>query len=50
MIRIINEHDRWGLISLRNADGRNLELVNKIKEIKLETLNSLFFFRNLLNI
>ncbi|CAF1127348.1 unnamed protein product [Rotaria sp. Silwood1] len=26
MIRIINEHDRWGLISLRNADGRNLEL------------------------
>jgi hypothetical protein len=29
MIRIINEHDRWGLISLRNADGRNLELVNR---------------------
>ena len=28
MIRIITEHDRWGLISLRNADGRNLELVN----------------------
>ena len=27
MIRIITEHDRWGLISLRNADGRNLELV-----------------------
>ncbi|CAM4947339.1 unnamed protein product [Rotaria socialis] len=26
MIRIINEHDRWGLISLRNSDGRNLEL------------------------
>ncbi|CAF2757542.1 unnamed protein product [Rotaria sp. Silwood2] len=26
MIRIINEHDRWGLISLRNVDGRNLEL------------------------
>ncbi|CAF0964779.1 unnamed protein product [Rotaria sordida] len=26
MIRIINEYDRWGLISLRNADGRNLEL------------------------
>ena len=31
MIRITNEHDRWGLISLRNADGRNLELVNRIK-------------------
>ncbi len=30
MIRITNEHDRWGLISLRNADGRNLELVNQI--------------------
>jgi hypothetical protein len=27
MIRIITEHDRWSLISLRNADGRNLELV-----------------------
>lgn len=27
MIRIITEYDRWGLISLRNADGRNLELV-----------------------
>lgn len=27
MIRIITEHDRWGLISLRNTDGRNLELV-----------------------
>lgn len=26
IIRIITEHDRWGLISLRNADGRNLEL------------------------
>lgn len=28
IIRIITEYDRWGLISLRNADGRNLELVN----------------------
>ena len=29
MIRIINDQDRWGLISLRNADGRNLELVHR---------------------
>lgn len=27
MIRVLNDHDRWGLISLRNIDGRNLELV-----------------------
>jgi hypothetical protein len=45
MIRIITEYDRWGLISLRNADGRNLELVNPRKLISY----FLFFFavRNL---
>ncbi|CAF0882093.1 unnamed protein product [Didymodactylos carnosus] len=26
MIRILNNYDRWGLISLRNTDGRNLEV------------------------
>jgi hypothetical protein len=41
MIRIITEHDRWGLISLRNADGRNLELVN-INEYK-NNYHFLFF-------
>jgi Nucleotidyltransferase len=31
MIRIVNDQDRWGLISLRNSDGRNLELVHRIR-------------------
>lgn len=35
MIRIINDHDRWGLISLRNPDGRNLELVKSLVDIKI---------------
>jgi hypothetical protein len=35
MIRIINEYDQWGLISLRNADGRNLELVKSNKGNKI---------------
>lgn len=48
MIRIINEHDRWGLISLRNADGRNLELVTRLNK----NISYILFFnlRNSLNI
>lgn len=34
IIRIVNDYDRWALISLRNAEGRNLELVMKQNETK----------------
>ena len=39
LIRIVTEQDRWALISLRNGDGRNLELVKMIFVDLLE-----FFF------
>ncbi|CAF0926713.1 unnamed protein product [Adineta ricciae] len=56
MIRILNDHDQWGLISLRNVDGRNLELkfVEHMKrqyqfsvdsfQILLEPLLNYFYF------
>ena len=50
MIRIINEHDRWGLISLRNADGRNLELVCIEHFEKLRSKDIIMNHRNLSNI
>lgn len=50
IIRIINEHDRWGLISLRNADGRNLELVEKRQKFIFFICFFFSFDRNLSNI
>lgn len=48
IIRIVNDHDRWALISLRNAEGRNLELVTKQNQF-LVLFFSTFSFRNLSN-
>lgn len=48
MIRILNDHDQWSLISLRNVDGRNLELVKSF--LTKIPHSHLLFSRNLLNI
>lgn len=37
MIRIVNDQDRWGLISLRNSEGRNLELVHRMRREVMQT-------------